>query len=104
MQPKGCKLTTWVAPLRTAPMTSAGSSHLSPYYLSTIIKEATGKGALEWITLFTINMCKHYLVDTDMSVKEIADTMHFPDQSTFGRYFKHHMACSPGEYRKAAKP
>ena len=78
--------------------------HLSPYYLSTIIKEATGKGALEWITLFTINMCKHYLVDTDMSVKEIADTMHFPDQSTFGRYFKHHMACSPGEYRKAAKP
>ena len=30
--------------------------------------------------------------------------MHFPDQSTFGRYFKHHMACSPGEYRKATKP
>lgn len=74
--------------------------HLSPYYLSGIIKKETGKTALEWITLFTINLSKHYLSDTEMSIKELADTLHFPDQSTFGRYFKQHMGCSPGEYRK----
>ena len=74
--------------------------HLSPYYLSGIIKQETGMTALEWINMFTINLCKHYLADTDMSVKEIADTLNFPDQSTFGRYFKRHMGCSPGEYRR----
>ena len=75
--------------------------HTSPYYLSTIIKEETGKTALQWINLFTINFSKHYLVDTDMSVKEIAATLNFPDPSTFGRYFKHYMGCTPGEYREA---
>lgn len=77
--------------------------HLSPYYLSGIIKQETGKTALEWINLFTINLSKHYLIDTDMSVKEIADTLNFTDQSTFGRYFKRYMGCSPGEYRKGIK-
>ena len=77
--------------------------HISPYYLSGIIKKETGKTALEWLTLFTINLSKHYLADTEMSVKEIADTLHFPDQSTFGRYFKQHMGCSPGEYRRGVK-
>ena len=77
--------------------------HISPYYLSGIIKKETGKTALEWLTLFTINLSKHYLADTEMSIKEIADTLHFPDQSTFGRYFKHHMGCSPGEYRQSTK-
>ena len=77
--------------------------HTSPYYLSTIIKEETGKTALQWINLFTINFSKHYLVDTDMSVKEIAATLNFPDPSTFGRYFKHYMGCTPGEYREANK-
>ena len=77
----------------------AGRLHLSPYYMSTVVKEETGKTAMEWITMFTINLSKHYLADTDKSIKEIADTLHFPDQSTFGRYFKRHMGCSPGEYR-----
>lgn len=82
----------------------AGRLHLSPYYMSTVVKEATGKTAMEWITMFTINLSKHYLADTDKSIKEIADTLHFPDQSTFGRYFKHHMGCSPGEYRGEVNP
>lgn len=81
----------------------ADLQHLSPYYFSTIIRESTGKTPLQWITMFTINLSKHYLTDTEMSIKEIADTLHFPDQSTFGRYFKHHMGCSPGEYRKGVK-
>lgn len=81
----------------------ADLQHLSPYYFSTIIRESTGKTPLQWITMFTINLSKHYLTDTEMSIKEIADTLHFPDQSTFGRYFKHHMGCSPGEYRKGIK-
>lgn len=34
-----------------------------------------------------------------MSIKEIADRMGFPDQSTFGRYFRHREGCSPSEYR-----
>lgn len=34
-----------------------------------------------------------------MSIKEIADTMNFTDQSTFGRYFRKHCGMSPTDYR-----
>ena len=39
------------------------------------------------------------LQSTGMSLKEIADKYHFPDQSFFGRYFKKHTGMSPKEYR-----
>lgn len=81
----------------------AGQLHMAPYYLSSIIKEETGKTALQWINLFTINLGKHYLVDTEMSIKEIAATLNFPDPSTFGRYFRHYVGSTPGAYREANK-
>ena len=42
---------------------------------------------------------KMALQSTGMSLKEIADKYHFPDQSFFGRYFKKHTGMSPKEYR-----
>lgn len=36
----------------------------------------------------------------DKIQKQIADEMRFPDQSYFGRYFKHFTKTSPSEYRR----
>ncbi len=77
----------------------ADEQHLSPYYFSSIIKERSGRAALQWIESVTMTFIRQYLRCTDMSLKEISDRMYFPDQSTFSRYFKHHEGCTPSEYR-----
>ncbi len=78
----------------------ADKQHLSPYYFSSIIRERSGKSALQWIGDITMIFSRRYLECSEMSIKEIADRMNFPDQSTFGRYFKHHEGCSPSEFRE----
>ena len=78
----------------------ADEQHLSPYYFSTIIKERSGQSALQWITHVTMTFSRQYLECSEMSIKEIADCLNFPDQSTFGRYFKHNEGCSPSDFRE----
>lgn len=78
----------------------ADEQHLSPYYFSSIIRERSGQSALQWISNVTMTFSRQYLECSDMSIKEIADNLNFPDQSAFGRYFKHHQGCSPSEFRE----
>lgn len=78
----------------------AEEQHLSPYYFSSLIRKRSGKSALQWIENVTMIFSKQYLECSEMSIKEIADRLNFPDQSTFGRYFKHHEGCSPSEFRE----
>ena len=73
--------------------------HLSPYYFSSIIKGRSGKSAMQWIESVTMTFARQYLENSDMSLKQISDQLSFPDQSTFGRYFKQREGCSPSEYR-----
>lgn len=77
----------------------AGEQNLSPYYFSSIIRNKSGKSALQWIENVTMTYARQYLNDSATSIKEIAVRLSFPDQSTFGRYFKQHEGCSPSEYR-----
>ena len=81
----------------------ADEQHLSPYYFSSIIKERSGQSALQWIGNVTMTFSRQYLECSEMSIKEIADRLNFPDQSTFGRYFKHHEGCSPSDFRERYK-
>lgn len=81
----------------------AAEQHLSPYYFSTLIRTCSGKSALQWIEDVCMNFAKQYLDSTDMSIKEIGVRLNFPDQSTFGRYFKHHAGMSPSFYREKRK-
>lgn len=77
----------------------ADEQHLSPYYFSTIIRAKSGKSAMQWIENVTMTYARQYLNDSTISIKQIAERLSFPDQSTFGRYFKHSEGCSPSEYR-----
>lgn len=82
----------------------ADEQHLSPYYFSTIIRRKSGKSALQWIENVTMTFARQYLHDSSISIKEIAERLNFPDQSTFGRYFRHREGCSPSEYRSKNIP
>lgn len=82
----------------------AAQQHLTPRYFSAVIKERTGINALQWIVRMVTSDAKHLLLVSEMSVKEIAAWLNFPNQSFFGKYFKQYVGASPKEYREQGKP
>lgn len=73
---------------------------ISPRHLSSITKEVSGETPKETIDEFLISEIKLMLTFSEMSIQQIADYLHFPDQSYFGRYFKRFVGMSPQSYRK----
>ena len=74
---------------------------ITPQYLSLILKEQSGKSANKWIDDALIMEAKVLLKAPNATVQQVADALHFSDQSTFGKFFKKHMGISPMEYRKS---
>ena len=64
-------------------------------------KHLSGKTAGEWIDNFVILEARALLKSSEMSVQEIAEYLHFANQSFFGKYFKHYVGMSPKEYRRS---
>jgi len=73
---------------------------VTPKYLSTTVKAATGKTALEWIHNITTESIVRQLKFSDRSIKEISEDMCFPNLSFFGKFVKSRVGMSPSEYRK----
>ena len=73
---------------------------ITPKYLSFVSKTVTGKTALEWIHQSTVKNIERYLSHSNMSIKEIADILEFPNLSFFGKFTKSHLGVSPTEYRR----
>lgn len=78
----------------------ASELNVSRKYLSTIIKKYSGKSAGKWIDEVVILEAKVCLQDPTATVLQISDKLNFPDQSTFGKFFKSSTGLSPLEYRK----
>lgn len=74
--------------------------YISPKYLSRIIKEATGRSAAEWIDQFVILEAKNMLRFSNKNIQQIAYSLNFSTQSSFGKFFKHLTGMSPSEYQK----
>lgn len=81
----------------------ADRQNISTGHFASLIKEVSGYSPMHWIELFTMTKIRRMLIDTALSLKEIADLMNFPDQSTFGRYFRQRERISPSDYREANK-
>lgn len=73
---------------------------ITPKYLSFISKSVCGKTALELIHESTVNTIVRYLKHSNLSIKEIADILEFPNLSFFGKFTKNHLGVSPTEYRR----
>lgn len=74
---------------------------VSPKYLSVIIKESTGRTAAAWIDYFVINEAKNLLRFSGMNVQQVAYSMNFSNQSSFGKYFKHLTGMSPTDFQRS---
>ncbi|MEG0892019.1 MAG: AraC family transcriptional regulator [Bacteroidales bacterium] len=71
-------------------------------YLSRILKALNGKTANVWIDEAIIIQAKIMLKDTFIPIQQIADILHFSDQSSFGKFFKKYSGKTPANYRKNA--
>ena len=77
----------------------AQESCLSPRYFSRIVKDKTGRTALEWISAVVIDEARRLLEDPENSIKDVAFKLGFPNQSFFGRYFLKYYGQLPSAYR-----
>lgn len=74
---------------------------ITPKYLSETVKHVSRRTPNEWIDNYVILEIRVLLKNSAMSIKEIAECLHFPNQSFLGKYFKEHVGVSPSQYRKA---
>lgn len=72
---------------------------ITPKYLSTIIKETSGKSAKDWILEYVILEVKALLKNTSLNIQEISIRTNFSNQSSLGRFFRKHTGMSLSEYR-----
>ena len=72
---------------------------MTPGSLSRIMTNASGKAPMKWISEALIAEAKILLRNVDMTIQQIADELHFGDQSSFGKFFKKHSGFTPIEYR-----
>lgn len=78
----------------------AEALNLSPNYLSDLLKKETGKNGTDHIQLHVIELAKDKLLNSRVSVSEIAYELGFEYPQYFSKMFKKHTGESPAEYRK----
>lgn len=74
--------------------------HLSPHYLSDLLRSLTGKSAQQHIQEKVIEKAKEYLTITNLSVAEIAYQLGFEYPQSFNKLFKKKTNVSPLEFRQ----
>ena len=79
----------------------AGELHLSPKYLSTMLRELTGLTAQQHIHERLIARAKEELSTTPQSVSEIAYGLGFEHAQSFSKLFKKKTRQSPSEFRNS---
>lgn len=77
----------------------ADKMNISAKYMTTLVKKASGKPAIQWIEDYVILDAKAQLSSTVNTIQQIAFDLNFPSQSLFGRYFKRAVGMSPSDYR-----
>ena len=78
----------------------ATTYQISISYLSHVFKAATGIPIMRYLLCRRVDAAKQLLIESDLSVNEIARQCGFHDISNFGRTFKKETGCAPRDYRK----
>ncbi|HEC61877.1 MAG TPA: response regulator [bacterium] len=73
---------------------------LSPNYLSQLFKQETGKSLLEYVTHCRVDEAKKLLVQSNLTISEIAFKLGYDMPSYFSEVFKKNEGLTPSQYRK----
>jgi AraC-like DNA-binding protein len=77
----------------------ADKIHISPNYLSDLLKKETGMNAQDLIHYYLIEEAKILLLNSDKSISELAYSLGFEYPQYFSRLFKSKTGKTPAEYR-----
>ncbi len=78
----------------------ADAAFLSRSYMSELFVQTYGMSPHEYLTMYRLSHVKESLLNTGISVSEIAERTGFRDVFTLSRVFKQKFGISPSEYRK----
>ncbi|NMA65482.1 MAG: response regulator [Clostridiaceae bacterium] len=79
----------------------AGYIGVNNAYLSRIFKKDTGRGFIEYLNMFRIDISKRMLMDGREKLKDIASKAGFSSYNYFFKIFKEITGLTPQEYRNA---
>lgn len=72
---------------------------IAPHYLSTLIKQLSGKTVMQWVNQTVVKEIKVWLAYSDETAAQIADRLNFPHPSSLTKFFKRETGMTPTEYR-----
>ena len=75
--------------------------HISPNYLTSLLRVLLGKTTQTYIQEKIIDKAKEKLSTTDLSVSEVAYELGFQHPASFNKLFKKHTALTPTEFKKS---
>lgn len=78
----------------------AKAVHISPFYLSHMLKEEAGITFVEYLTKIRVEEAKWLLRSTDLSIVEIGIRIGYSDPGYFSKVFKKATGMTPNAYRK----
>lgn len=79
----------------------ASLMNITAKHLSQVVKQASGKNALAFITDRLVAEAKTLIQYTTLDIAEIAWQLNFSDPANFGKFFKKQTGITPLEFRKA---
>lgn len=77
----------------------ADKLYITPKYLSTAVKKASGKSPSDWVDEYVATAAKAMLSSSTQSIDEISLRLNFDSLSLFGKFFKRVTGLSPRAYR-----
>jgi len=72
---------------------------VTPNHLTQTVRQLTGKSSSQVIKAKQLLEIKRLLFHTNLTVSEIANLLHFEDQSYFTKFFKRETGSTPLQYR-----
>jgi AraC-like DNA-binding protein len=78
-------------------------AHLSPSRFHAVFKSMSGQAPQRFVQRLRMLKAQQLLIETDMTVKEIAANVGHPDEFHFSRSFKQQCGASPVHYRRMAR-
>ncbi len=76
--------------------------HMSPHYLSDLLKKETGRSAQDHIYRFLIDKAKTQLLNSEESISQVAYSLGFEYPNHFSKLFKSKTGMTPAEYRSVS--
>lgn len=74
---------------------------ISYSYMRKIVYELTGKSVIDYLNQLRIEKAKQLLMDTDLTIKQIASEVGYYNLQSFNRFFRKYEGMPPSSYKSA---